>query len=543
MLPLLTLVVLAASPPVVLPWDVKVRPPALPSGASSAAVSVARGECQGVQLLVPPTTDALKVAVRAQPESPRVALYREHFVNVRTASNSEGATGPWPDPLVPWSAAEAALGSTSTEPLVIYVDVCAGENDPARVFDETIDVSRGDAVSAIPLRIEVLPFSLPATSSLPSAFGLSLYSVARGHHLKPESDEAHALLRSYANALLEHRLTPVGMFEAPPHFKREPSGLTIDFGEYDREMGPFFEGKTLPSKARFTSAQMFEAPKDFSDAERSQLYRAWRDHFAQKLWPAALFFYAKDEPKPEDVPVVLQQSARVRAVGGVSVLVTSGFDEKLTPAADIVCPVLNCLFPRPGAQTCKRPMTASELRRRMPATSHLWWYQSCMSHGCDGGPSSNPRLERAFSGWASYMVDHPSTLNRAMGVLAFENGIEGELYWDTVYEYEKGDPWSSVWEFGGNGDGTLFYPGTPEHGGAQQPIASLRLKQIRAGLQDYEYLRLVGRFDPALARSSAEKLARSGYDVTRDARVWDSVREEWIRSLRSHTTHASGAGR
>ena len=55
------------------------------------------------------------------------------------------------------------------------------------------------------------------------------------------------------------------------------------------------------------------------------------------------------------------------------------------------------------------------------------------------------------------------------------------------------DAWTSQWDFNGNGDGTLFYPGTPERvGGATHvPVASIRLKMIREGMEDYEYLKLL----------------------------------------------------
>jgi hypothetical protein len=48
---------------------------------------------------------------------------------------------------------------------------------------------------------------------------------------------------------------------------------------------------------------------------------------------------------------------------------------------------------------------------------------------------------------------------------------------------------------GGNGEGTLWYPGRPDKigGDTHIPVASLRLKLIREGQEDYEYLRLAER--------------------------------------------------
>ncbi|MBI2337541.1 MAG: DUF4091 domain-containing protein [Deltaproteobacteria bacterium] len=53
-----------------------------------------------------------------------------------------------------------------------------------------------------------------------------------------------------------------------------------------------------------------------------------------------------------------------------------------------------------------------------------------------------------------------------------------------------------------NGDGVLFYPGTdvlyPQDSyGMDGPIASLRLKHWRRGVQDYDYLTMAAQVDPA----------------------------------------------
>ena len=76
------------------------------------------------------------------------------------------------------------------------------------------------------------------------------------------------------------------------------------------------------------------------------------------------------------------------------------------------------------------------------------------------------------------------------------NVLQGELYWGVLGQYsrvkEHHDPgllWRDQWTNGANGDGNLFYPGTPDiiGGTTHIPVASLRLKYIRDGVEDYEY--------------------------------------------------------
>src|SRR5206468_10330843 len=93
------------------------------------------------------------------------------------------------------------------------------------------------------------------------------------------------------------------------------------------------------------------------------------------------------------------------------------------------------------------------------------------------------------AGWRTHRIDRPAAQNRAMEWQAWRQRAAGEHYYDTTYACTEGDAWTGQYYFGGNGDGTLFYPGTPAKigGTSHVPIASLRIKLIREGMEDYEY--------------------------------------------------------
>src|SRR5262249_19754155 len=153
--------------------------------------------------------------------------------------------------------------------------------------------------------------------------------------------------------------------------------------------------------------------------------RAWKAHFAARGWDQLLWYYAKDEPGPADDPLVRQESALTHAVGDLPILVTT-YRTELWDSADIVAPVMVCLLPRPGRPLCPvKPQPVSRVRARIGPSKRLWWYQSCMTHGCEGPPEDR-RLAASMTGWASYMIDHSGPRNRAMGVLAFLERIDGE---------------------------------------------------------------------------------------------------------------------
>ena len=128
----------------------------------------------------------------------------------------------------------------------------------------------------------------------------------------------------------------------------------------------------------------------------------------------------------------------------------------------------------------------------------------------------------AYNGWrpasGSFMTEDDGVALRVNGWIQFKHDIGRWFYWASTnyrnpsYEKHHIDVFGEAATFGkksdeihpkygetghnfGNGDGLLFYPGTdlfyPERSyGIKGPIASLRLKIWRRGLQDYEYLHL-----------------------------------------------------
>ena len=68
---------------------------------------------------------------------------------------------------------------------------------------------------------------------------------------------------------------------------------------------------------------------------------------------------------------------------------------------------------------------------------------------------------------------------------------------------------------GGNGDGTLFYPGTTAKIGGTQPVPvpSIRLALIRDGMEDYELLHMS---DAATAQAAASSFITNSYTFDND---------------------------
>lgn len=90
----------------------------------------------------------------------------------------------------------------------------------------------------------------------------------------------------------------------------------------------------------------------------------------------------------------------------------------------------------------------------------------------------------------------------------------GHLASDRSAWHDAPTAWTDQSSFDGNGDGTLFYPGTPAMIGGEHdiPVESMRLKRIRDGREDFEYLTMLGRRgEEAEARRIARELLPAMY--------------------------------
>lgn len=530
----------------------KVRPDrALPASTERARhlrLNAARGECEAAQLIVSaPGAPVRSLSVKAEPLQAEdavlpVTLYRVGFVKVTTPSNTEGDVGEWPDPLIPVrdpntgearNAFPVDVEKGRHQP--VFVELCVPVDAKPGTYKGHLQVTAEGLERTVPISLRVRSIVVPATSTFPTTFGLSGRSLEFGHHGRKKGDEERLrLVHLYAKEALRHRVSLHTMSMLPPRVTRTDKGLEVDFDRWDKEIAPFLNGTALPSGARFTSIDL-RVPPDLTVEEHRTYLRLVEQHFQKRGWLDRLFSYVMDEPKPKDRSVLVERLQRLQG-SKIRKLVTTALDPTLSDRIDLWVPNLPCLFVRgEDGELCARHPPRHSYRTCEKEGAWVWWYQSCTSHGCGSGPFGDRKLDRYFAGWPSYMVDAPGTAARAMAWLAFLHDIHGELYFDMAYAYNAApekDPWDGVWAFGGNGDGTLFYPGRPDRigGKTHAAVTSLRLKHIRDGLEDLELLRqLERRGGPAQAL--ARQLAPQPWKLEPDPGRWQTVRTQLLNAL------------
>jgi hypothetical protein len=547
----------------------KVHTDDLPGTARSVALSAARNEWQSFQVHLRSGSSpiAMNVAVSDLVNSANgerigsatnLFVAREAYLDITRVSDLNGRLGWTPDPLVPAvdpylhqarNAFPFTVSPNTTQSA--WIDVLVPVSASAGSYAGSVTVSSGSVtIATIPVRLRVWNFTLPSSATLKSAFGVSWNGMcvqAYGSYYNCSqypgsggSNDAGVELTHVAEAafFLDHRLTLSQVVYYGPS--------NTDWSHFDGVYGALLNGTagTLLPGAALTTIQYT------ASSLQAKSLQNWTAHFGTQGWLGRLFVYTCDEP-PNGCTFAQARSrgALVHHASGdmLRTLLTTNIAEAtkhhLLGPIDILTPVLDAM--QPMGRRSQRPAYDAFLTQ---PNKQLWWYQSCDQHqSCTNGQPGSKT-----STWPSYMIDATPVRNRVFQWMAFLYQIGGELYYQTDYcwtatDCASQDPWTSVYAFGGNGDGTLMYPGTPSRigGTTPVPVSSIRLKLIQEGIQDFEYLAaLAAAGESAFAIKTAQTFITNAYtfdnapDALRRAREALGNRLNTLQKARSRGVSA-----
>ena len=534
----------------------KVHPDATPGAVHWAELYSAKNELESfqvhVQAAAAPMDLSMTVSDLVDAQSgvhigaaDQVLVYREAYLDITTLADQNGTLGLTPDPLVPTVDPYVHEGRNAFPVTVpagetrsAWIDVLVPQDAPSGYYLGQVTVQDGPStIATLPVLLAVWDFTLPSTATLRSGFGLDWNSMcvqAYGSDLACDAypgsggsvDTAIELTHlGQAMMFLDHRVSLATVVYAPV--------TDGDFTHFDATYGPVLGGTapTLLPGAKLTG--IWYTGDDTDAAQMS----SWSDHFAAKPGWSALTaaYYCHEPPYDCSWADALSKGQAIHAgAPGLLTLVTTDYqnalDHGLLDVVDVLAPNIEAIEPRGG------PNARSDYDSWLTGTNkHLWWYQSCTEHESCANGSPGP----AESTWPSYMVDASPVRNRVFQWLAYLDRMEGELYYGTDYCWtatdcgdagsgQTTDPWKSVYAFGGNGDGTLQYPGTPTKIGGTTPIAvpSIRLKLIRDGMEDFEYLHALDAVgDGAFATSTARAFITDAITFDNDPTALQSARQ------------------
>ncbi len=442
-----------------------------------------------------------------------LSLYRVGYYRVKVPSNTEGAPGRWPDPLIP--DVDTYVGERrnafpitvpAAESRAIWVDLLVPRDAKPGAYQGSLALVDGEQrlLGKVEIALTVGRFTLPSTASLRSAFGMDYAEPCQAHTGTDSCDRqwnaaaAYALRERYLRAALDHRFTISNVFFQPPPAHAE---------EFSRHVLPLINGRgrtRLPG-ARVTAVEI--------DGGADADLKAWAAFARLHGFDKLLLHYPVDEPgtdRQQWATLAREARRQRRAAPLAKTIITAPIEEarrrQVSELVGIFAPVLNDLEDRPyagGPPGLLRPRYDRWLAAR--PGRQLWAYQSCMSHGCGSCGQRSPG-ERD-TGWPSRVIDASAVQNRAFPWQAFLLDFSGELYFAATEQLRTAWDDNGQCKFSGSGDGTILYPGIPARIGGRThiPVESIRMKMIREGMEDYEYLLLAAARD----RPRTEKIARA----------------------------------
>ncbi|MBI3802975.1 MAG: DUF4091 domain-containing protein, partial [Nitrospirae bacterium] len=418
-----------------------------------------------------------------------------------------------------------------------WVDVYVPQGTPAGLYKGTAQVTIGSTVAAkIPVQLTVRDFDLPSVPTLKTAYSVGMGEAASGHYgTRDISDTQYwELICLYTKEMLLHRLSNSNVIWPAPAWNSSLGKINWSLPAVstscNQRYPEFLTGgnpNLLPNgklpNAKVSRARLRDGMGlSTTDVESVAYYRDYTRHIADMGWKSQIFYYLWDEAP---YPLVGGVRRCDQTYSGAATTAWSGLYKKARYFKDnaIDVPLMvtssrqatdDCfinylkvpdytqyidIWTVPniwmnGKPTTNFPFNAN-LRGSYDAIitpgKALLWYQACGNQGCNGSET----------GYPSPMVDLPAIYSRAYEWLTYQYqightapGPSTELYFETLYAYAwpSNDPWKNLYYYTGNGDGTYFYPGRPDKiGGTHHiPIPSIRLKMLREGIEDYEYLTL-----------------------------------------------------
>jgi len=435
-----------------------------------------------------------------------VDLYTEHYLEVTKRSTGGNAWAPaarpstnylgWvPDALIPFAAAKDMGGAPfRIEPLqnqAVWVDLWIPRTAAPGIYNGSVTISTKDDEIQIPLDLQVYGFTLPDESHLDNMFGLAPASLVRRFNIKVDTAAYYELEARFHQMAHRHRFDLVrdvsSLNKMEEFHMLYLNGLmyTPGFG-YD---GPGTGIGNTTFSIGLYGAVPLEYGGSFQDSSREEWWAgsdAWAQWFQQYAPDVAIHKYLfPDEPENSgDFRKIRKQGEWSHSNPGIGATiptyVTYPVTEKYSEYVDFWSTA--GAYTHPGLS----PGTDPELlQQELDAGKQFAFYNGY----------------RPISG--SQVLDADAIEFRVIPWIAWKYEVDQYFYWMTTYWTQWADAGkdtnvfrqAQTMEYQRMGAGTFFYPGTDVLYPSQDrelfgPIPSIRMKNWRRGMQDFEYLYL-----------------------------------------------------
>lgn len=515
-----------------------IRPTIAPTGLTSGVDLVAaRGEYESVQLVItgPATITGVTASLGTWGEA---EVYAERGYTVvdeqpgaghaqptdgeaRGPANAWTPTGAWFDALVPerdlvYGQDRNALPMTvaNGEYGALWVDIFVPPTAGVGTHLGNLAVTSAGGTTNVPVELEVLNWTMPATSTLPGQFMVPADGgnnhVCVAHACGANAVKLRTLNSLYARVAIENRISLANGFG----FNYATAPTTYNEADWDTS----FEGPLLEGGAPFPATADFHLSGARQSVVSSYAYRVgdhcgtacangWETRATGDTWAEDFLWYGCDEANTTAKwdscanglslaeggwnrrSVVSGSWAHWEGAGGTAAGTRPATAGGPAMQMEVIAPYFDQLVPNNDRDNLIGTRPAYDAFLANDPGHRMWLVTACNAGACGDG-NDWLYFPDNYTGSPGYAIDAPANQARSMPWFIDRFRASGELHWAATQRLASAwEPGGSYWD-GMNGDGTLFYPGTvAQIGGADDiPVESIRLKRIRDGREDWEYI-------------------------------------------------------
>ena len=447
----------------------------------------------------------------------KVAKVRANF------KGQDNVAGWWPDPLLPVKSFDLQPGLAQP----IWVTVFAPAGTPAGDYTGDVKLlADGQPLASVGVQATVYPLTLPVEGHMKTAFAL-MDGYLEKLYGKPLTA---ALRQKYGDFVLKHRLNPDDISRTDPP-------AIEDLLHYNKRGLNAFNVLNMVKERGDATWVCWSPLEVYTPAFKQHLIERL-DPYVKKLRETGLinkaYIYTFDERGKDFYPIMRDFFGMVKdRYPEIHTLTTAQVPQD--PKAmhevrvDWNCPLT------PGYNYAQAEKCRAE-------GLQVWAYVCC-------GPGAP---------YANILADDPLIESRVIWWQAYQQQMDGFLYWGLNiwdgphndkpidpdarvgtgvparpgipfldWSITTGGPTDEQWLQELHGDGRLIYAGK------DGPIGSIRLANIRDGLEDYEYLWLLAKKLGSVeaARQACSPVTQGLTEFTRDPAVVEKARAAVVKAI------------
>jgi len=479
-------------------------------------IGLARNESESFQIVVIPfknlTNLRWKVMSDINPEYIRIQPVG--YVEVVKNNNrlmkypkDEIKTGWWPDPLFSTWKKIGEISAGKVQPIWVTIDI-PKHTLPGKYEVTIVLFADGTNKAKVTVKVNVWNFALPERTHLKTSFWYSYRDFA-GYYPEKKRN-LWPTIKEFLKLALDNRVTPVNIDERWPgkywsriSFNPETGEYSFDFTEVRKHLNLIFKESmkkgnvihvlehhfcrgidvTAEIKGR-ESIKHLKPSTNEMETFLIQYLSAWKKFLKENGWFNYAYVYYTDEPRPDVweavrwlYPIVKKVVPEWKTISSIGLCRRSAYKEGVEEQIDILVP--NLIFTLPSDLDYYLALQEQG--------KEIWGYV-CSQSSC---------------------IDYQAVDIRILPWICWKYNLKGFLYWGLfTWNYEKPPKYKTIegmmtdnpkkrWPYkakwqpgifkkGEAGDGYLIYP-SPEG----EPWSSIRLENLRDGIEDYEYFYLL----------------------------------------------------